>query len=377
MRGYSCYRVVTTLVFVIGINATAVAQIDSANHPSAVTQNLFSLGLGLQHGFIFAHSQAVENTKGSRPTGLEAIFSWQRTDSSIFSLCNCYPRKGLLFAYYDYDNAVLERSFTAAYFLEPLYRLGKNSFFSFRGAAGFSYLTNPFDSIKNPFNRSYSMTVNGYLLFGIGAWFRFSGHWWLNPSINYQHISNGGLRDPNKGINWPTAGITVSYQPHKGSYFTGRRSREKFWKGRPPGFNATLFALPRNGENLEGSRQHFMLIGLQLEASKQVGRINNITVGGEIYRDEKLAVTLRRDSLQASPVKAGLLAGHEFILGKFLFSQQLGFYVFDQTPYFDRLYHRWGIQFNISRSWGLGFNLKAHRQVADFIDLRLVYSFTK
>jgi hypothetical protein len=375
MREFDTYRFLLFFVLYIGSGTHVTAQPDTLQNQKLTYKTLFSLGLGVQHGFVFAHSAAVENTKGARPTGIEAILGWQRTDSSVFALCNCYPRKGLLLAYYDYDNAILGKSVTAAYFLEPTYRLGKHSFFSFRGAAGFSYLTNPFDSLRNPHNRSYSTRISGYLLVGIGAWFRLSDHWWLNPSINYQHISNGGLREPNKGINWPTAGLAVSYQPKSSGYFTGKRSKEKFWIKLPVRWDAAVFGMARNGEDLQGNRGHFLLIGVQLQAAKQVGRINNLTLGAEVYRDEDLYLSLKRDSLQASPVKAGVLAGHEFILGRFLFSQQLGVYIFDQTPYFDQLYHRWGVQYNFSQHFGVGFKLKAHRHVAEFIDLRVVYSF--
>ncbi len=102
------------------------AQTDSVvKMQSTGKSNLFSTGLGVQHGFIFAHSQNVQNTKGSHPTGIEVIFSWQRNDASVWALCNCYPRKGLLLAYYDYDNVILGKSFTAAYFLEPVYQQGR------------------------------------------------------------------------------------------------------------------------------------------------------------------------------------------------------------------------------------------------------------
>ena len=193
----------------IGCCYNVHGQVDSlAAAPKS--RDMFSAGAGVQHGFIFAHSEAVENTKGSNPTGVEVVLSWQRNDSTIWSLCNCYPRKGLLLSYYDYDNQVLGKSATAAYFLEPSYRLSKGAFFSFKGAAGFSYLTNPFDSLKNPGNMSYSTRINGYLLLGVGLWFRLGRQWWLNTSANYQHESNGGLKEPNKGINWPTAGLATS-----------------------------------------------------------------------------------------------------------------------------------------------------------------------
>ncbi len=71
------------------------------------------------------------------------------------------------------------------------------------------------------------------------------------------------------------------------------------------------------------------------------------------------------------------MAGHEFFLGKFLFSQRLGYYVFDQTPYYDNLFHRWGLHYRLNKQVGFGFNLLAHRQVAEFIDFRISYSFQK
>ena len=338
-------------------------------------KSLFSLGLGHQRGFIFAHSQAVQNTNGAHPRGLELILSWQRNDPAVWNLCNCYPRKGLLLAYYDYDNVILGNSYSAAYFLEPKYRLHKKLFFSFKGTSGLSYLTHPFDSINNPANQSYSTHTSAYLTVGLGLWLPLSQHWWLNASANYQHISNGGLRQPNKGINWPTAGLAVSYQKMSRPYYADARKKENYWKNDALRWDAGLFGIARRALDEDGTNRRMPLVGLVLQTSKQVGRINALTLGMELYRDDKLLMKLKRDSLKASPFKAGILAGHAFLLGRFSFSQRLGVYVFDQTPYYDQLYHRWGIHYSINQKVGLGINLQAHRQVADFVDLRCTYTF--
>lgn len=367
--------------FILGwlLSLTAMGQPTNVLPDSAATKessgkprNLFSLGAGLQHGFIFAHSEEVENTKGSRPTGLEATISWQRVDSAVWSLCNCYPRRGFSLSYYDYDNRVLGRSVTLAHFLEPTYRISNRTFFSFKGAMGLSYLTHPFDSVKNPSNQSYSTKINGYLSVGIGAWIQIQDHWWINPSVSYQHISNGGMREPNKGINWPTAGLALSYQPVSGPYYTGQRPSKRLWESQPLRYDITLFGTARRNVNERGVSQRMALVGLAAQGAKQIGRINMLLGGIEASRDEELRTELKKDSLDASPVTVGLTVGHEFILGKFLFSQKLGVYVFDQTPYHDRLYHRWTFLYRPGRL-GVGFSLKAHRHVADYLDLRLSY----
>lgn len=364
-------------LLVAQFDSTVQRQSDKVKEDKVRPINMFSAGLGVQSGFIFAHSESVQNTKGARPVGVELIFSWQRNDPLIVDLCNCYPRKGLLLSYYSYDNAALGKGITAAYFLEPTYRLGKNLFFSFRAAGGLSYLTNPFDTIHNPTNQSYSTAMNAYLLFGLNIWFRLGDRWWLAPSINYNHESNGGMKQPNSGINWPTAGLTLSYQKDNRPYYTGLRSREKFWRDYSIRWDIGVFGTARRVLDENGNSKRLPLAGLYFQAGKQVGRINVLTLGTEIFGDRALRYEFSKDSIDASSVKAGILAGHEFILGKFLFTQRLGFYVFDQTPDFDQLYHRWGLLYRINKNFGVGAQLQAHRHIADFTDLRVVYTFQK
>ncbi len=358
-------------------NAFAQADSSAAKVNTVKQKPLFSIGVGVQHGSIFAHSVEVQNTSGARPTGIETIFSWQRNDSATFALCHCYPRQGLLLAYYDYDVELLGKSGTAAYFLEPTYRIGNRVLFSFKGAGGFSYLNNPYDSIGNPGNQSYSTHLSAYLLVGIGAWVQLSEQLWLNPSLNYQHISNGGSRRPNKGINWPTAGIAVSYQPTSRPWYSGTRTTEKFWKNYSTRYDVALLGTLRRGYDDFGDRIRYPLGGFALQAGRQVGSLSMLTLGAEAYHDEELEDKLRREDLNVSPVKAGLLLGHEFLLGRFQFSQRLGVYIFDQTPYYDSIFHRWGLQYRINRHLSAGFNLLAHRHIAEFIDFRLVYTFQK
>ncbi len=365
--------------FILVFPSVVIAQSDSifTGKNEAKHEAQFSIGLGAQHGFIFAHSQDVQNTSGARPTGIEALLSWQRNDSAAFALCHCYPRQGLMIAFYDYDIGLLGKSATAAYYLEPTFRINDRLLFSLKAAAGLSYLNNPYDSIENPANQSYSTNLSIYLRIGIGFWVQLSEKWWLNPSVNYQHISNGGLRDPNKGINWPTAGISVSYQPDFRSWYKGKKNSKKYWREYSPRFNFSMMGAMLRGVDQDGNRKRYFMGGMALQAAKQVGSLSVLTLGAEVYRDSNLEEKLRREGIDASPTKAGLMLGHEFLLGSFRFSQRLGFYVFDQIRYYDRLFHRWGIMYQVNRYLSTGINLLAHRQVAEFLDFRLTYSLQK
>lgn len=374
-----CYRLFLRLFTINLITINVTAQVtESIDIPvSKKGDNIISFGAGVQHGFIFAHSRAVQNTKGANPTGVELSFGWQKNDPETWKLCNCFPKKGLLLFFYDYDVTILGKSFGAAYFLEPGYKVGNKTFFSFRGVAGLAYLTNPFDSIHNPTNQSYSSAIGGYLLLGIGMSYLIDQHWWLNATINYQHISNGGLRQPNKGINWPTAGVSMIYHKNPRPYYKVTRSKEKFWKDHSLRWDVGMFGIAKRGTDENGNSHRMPLIGGSIQAGKQVGRINMLTLGAEVYGDKSLRMQLKRDSIDASSLRAGLLAGHEFLLGKFIFTQRIGVYIFNQTPYHDLLYHRWGIHYFTNKHLGIGLQVKAHRHVADFVDLRVTYSWQR
>ncbi len=258
-----------------------VAQDTLHTKPKAI----FSVGLGLQKGFIFAHTEEVQNTKGANPTGLDVFLSWQRNDESAYDLCRCYPKQGLQLSYYDFDVDILGKGLMAAYFLEPSYRLKNNLFFSFRGSLGLAYLTNPFDIETNPTNQSYSNHLSFYVALGLGFWFPVSDKLWLQPSINYNHISNGGLNQPNKGVNWPTAGLTLRYQPKMQAWFDPVETPKKSYKDYQNRYDVALFSTRRRVFDAEGNRENSFVSGLAFQGGRQVGSIHMLTLGAEVYYD--------------------------------------------------------------------------------------------
>lgn len=126
-----------------------------------------------------------------------------------------------------------------------------------------------------------------------------------------------------------------------------------------------------------GRMEPYTIIGLNLTHSWQVSRIHAWTAAMEVYYDDYLSSTEKNNGFTHGPgTRAGILAGHEFLLGKFIFSQQLGVYLTDSHRQ-DLIYHRWGLQYYFLPRWSAGFNLLVHRQTADFTDLRLSYTIYK
>jgi hypothetical protein len=71
----------------------------------------------------------------------------------------------------------------------------------------------------------------------------------------------------------------------------------------------------------------------------------------------------------------GIAIGHEFLLGRTLFGQQLGVYLFNKGVQGADLYQRYSLMYRFTPHVSGGIALKAHGHVADFLDFRAGYSF--
>jgi hypothetical protein len=105
--------------------------------------------------------------------------------------------------------------------------------------------------------------------------------------------------------------------------------------------------------------------------ARKVSRIHSFSAAAEWHYSELLLHEINKAVSSASAHRAALLAGHDFLIGRFVFSQQIGIYIFDQFRYNDLLYHRWTLSYVHKTGLSAGVSLKAHRQVAEFTDVRI------
>jgi len=349
-----------------------------------VPDSLHQLTLAARYhsGFIFAHNVHVQNTKGLNPNGFEFEYANLKTDSATHAKFKCYPRLGLSFTYIDFDSILLGKSYSLSYFIEPNYRLGNNLRMGFRASAGLSYLTHPYDEVKNPANQSYSGHVNSFLQLGLGFSYPVSKHVGIYVMANFFHNSNGGFKLPNAGLNYINGSVGIQYFQYSSHLPAYIKVKDSSWKHQPTHIDVSVFYSPKGGYKPDSSSQRKFVLGTSVQIVKQVGNIDALTAAAEIYYDDGLRsikdVYVKDNS---SATLAGVLVGHQFLFNRFTFSQQLGVYVFKQTRkyndeyenLFHTIYHRWGLNYKINNHWFAGITLLAHNQIADFIDARITY----
>lgn len=333
-----------------------------------------SLSIGIQSfsGFIIPHSESIRSISHSNPWGVEASVGWHFSDPKSQSYCNCFPRLGITLSYINFDNpAILGEGFTIAPYVEPFIAPWKTVSYSVRFSAGGAWLNKIYDPVTNPDNLFYSKRLSYILSLSPSIVYNKFENWKFRLSGSYNHISNGGNRQPNKGINFPVVSLGFDYifKPvdfSKNFVFQLDSAKNK------NSIDFTLLGTAKTPDFQTKGRK--ALIGLNITYQRNIGRISNLLLGAEWVNDGALKAELSRS--YANPPdhnRAALLVGHNLSIGKFSFSQQLGVYIYSPAKAKDPVYQRWGLSYQLSKNLFLGINLKSHRHVADFLDLRIGY----
>ena len=331
-----------------------------------------ALGVRPQYGFVILHSRDIRPIGQSYPRGLSVDVSWHRISEKAYSSCLCFPRIGVSTTFWDFDNPeVLGKGVTSVFFLEPFFGATHIMSFSIRSGFGLAYANKPYDDVKNPDNLSYSTRLSFAMLLAANLNYRLNDRIMLSLSANYNHISNGGMKEPNKGINYPSASIGLDYYLNDHLKFrnyesadwrlaAGKRSKFHFW------VSGTAKQISGSGE-----LKRYPVVGLNARFARQVSRINALNVGLDFLSDGAHREEIQRSGSNDDHLKAGVLIGNEFLLGRFNFSQQFGVYVYDPYNREADVYQRYGLDYQIIPGLFSGIGLKAHGHVADFLDFRI------
>ncbi|UCH66677.1 MAG: acyloxyacyl hydrolase, partial [Ignavibacterium sp.] len=358
---YSAIEIhITLLLFVLLTLVDSVAQDNSTqtlsqtketqvvNHNATNYVSPLVIQLNYQYGFLIPHADEVFNVAGKHPQGLKLYFGWQLNSTEVWDDCNCFPRLGFFLEYFKTDfEEVLGRGYSLAGSFTYFFGIPSTYNFIIQGEGGLTYLTKPHDEINHPENFSYSTHWNYILSVGLGLNVRTSRHTELQFLVNMNHKSNAALLEPNGGVNYVALNLAAGYIPkpvefapmmHPDPYLT--TEKKKRW-------DFTLFGgissmpYPKPGQA--------PMYGINIVRSWQVARILALTGGAELEvngRAKKLMEQYFTND-DKSHLRGSLQFGVEFLMGRTIFSVQLGVYVYREFVEKDDIYQRYNLFYRI------------------------------
>lgn len=334
------------------------------------SQTSYFVGTKLHYGYIIPHSEELQQFAENNPFGIQVEISRLKTSDAAWETCACYGRSGLSLAYFNYRNDKIGSSTNLIYFVEPYLAWKRKFKLSLRAAIGVSYLTQVYDSITNFENTFFSSPISFYLGVGMNGNYHFNEKYALNFGVMYKHISNGGLKQPNRGMNFPTLSVgidrTIDFMELK------PKSKELFAYDKKIKLYTLLNASRESTQNEDGQDTNFPILGLSTGILKPLSKINGINAATELYYNFAYREELQNQEINQSAFVGGVQIGHHFSLGKVYFLQQMGLYLLRPKAIEQNLlYQRYSLWYKFSEKGFAGFSLLAHGHVADYIDLRI------
>lgn len=352
------------------IPAVLSAQIADTSLPA---RDPFLLGARVHYGFIIPHSREIIDVSKSNPYGIEVSAQWLLDAEKYTRNSGVVAKRGFVLHYINFDNPdVLGHCINIVPYVEPMIRPWGRFYGSVQMGLGLAYLSKVYDEQTNPTNLFFSFPVSFLAMANACLHYKVAPRWELSFGFNYNHISNGGMKLPNKGMNFPTwnAGFNYYLKPIKIS----KPIKNNNWKQQPRNY-AYLLAIgtlkTATASDLFPKNKICWQLGGMAALGKRVGRLSGLAVGTEWVFDGYAQEIMRRENVDKSPWKGSVSGGYELLINRVRFTIHLGAYVFNPSGDIDPVYQRYGIFYRFGKHLMVGSTLKAHRHVADVFDVRI------
>lgn len=341
--------------------------------------NPVSIGIRGHYGFIIPHSKSIAAISNSNPWGIEADLAWQLMRERIWKHCYCYPRTGISLNYFNFSfPEVLGHSVALYPYIEPYIRPQHKISVSFRFGIGPAWVTRIYDPVTNPENLFFSYRLSFIAMLNTAVNIRLTDRVSARAAFNYNHISNGGLKEPNKGMNFPMLNAGLDYSisevsfPHRAKDTMRVLYPDKSW------LDAYILGTIKNTE--QGGDRNYPVFGAGIYYNYLIARILALNLGTEWISDYSIREKIDREYNNepgAAPDhnRMAMLAGFDLLFGRFSFVHQWGIYYYAPYPAFQRVYQRYGLNLRFTDRFYIGINIKSHAHVADLLDVRLGIRF--
>ena len=342
-----------------------------ANSDSDSTKYPKFISASPTYGYIWKHRSYLDTILPNANTrGVEINIGWQTTGKKHWQQVHNYPRWGFQCMFYNLGSPKI---YGYGLFVTPhidffLLKHPKHELYVKIGT-GISFFSKYYNKEANPRNILVGLPISATGLFSLSYRYILTEKWSMLLAFNFNHASNGSMRQPNLGINIPAIGL--------GAHYTFNPERMKYSKLELPEvqkklmFNANLSFSSKQSASEPLNDVNYMAYTLTTYMSKRLTRKSIVVAGADACLDESLNYELRNNQEYRNnkyPIyRFTLTAGYEFVLTeKTHVMLQNAFYLYDPYEIDVPVYQRYGFKFIPMENLYFGYFLKTHLGKADF-----------
>jgi len=336
---------------------------------SDTTRHIF-LGVHGQYGFILPHSVVIEPVSHSNPRGILFDLGFMNKSYNSWKVFNTWWSSGVQAGYYSFDNPdTLGGAYVITGFAEPIL-LSRNRFMiSVRAGIGMSYHTKIYDASTNPLNQFFCTKISFPVYAALRFKYRIFPHSYLMLSGFYNHISNGGVKQPNYGMNYPTVSLGIEY--YKPALTLNRiySSDTRVSDSRVHLMTGILTAYKVVDRTEVYPEKGTISYGFYARGIKMLKTWYSLNIGAEMIEDNAIREMVKREGSGLDHKRVAITAGQDFHFGRVIFTQYLGFYVYCPYKAKNTAYQKYELFYRFNRNVSAGFFMKAHTSEAELMGM--------
>ncbi|RLD77863.1 MAG: hypothetical protein DRJ10_11225, partial [Bacteroidetes bacterium] len=331
------FRLIILAVFIFIFKESAFSQKDDSLKYIKVSAKYAT-------GYIYAHHQSFKYFINDYVPAFEANIGFRKKGDKIWHQLYRYPVLGFGYYHAELGNPEVLGHVDAIFPYINISILEKNKFkMCTKFAVGVAWLSKSFDLYNNNYNIAIGSKLNTYININLESKLKLAKRTWLLAGLGMTHYSNGGMTQPNKGINIFSASAGVLYNIQKKEFNKIEQNIPKFIKK-----NEYTLILSAGTKTLEPARTHrYLVSSLSFNAERQFSFKGRYGIGIDIFKDNSREEYLKESEDIENPTTADLFyagghASYDFVFGKTSFTVQMGGYFLSRAKFFQYVYHRFG-----------------------------------
>jgi len=359
-------RKLPVLIFVFALCLLCKAQSDSSIH--------LCTGFHAHYGFIIPHSEVIRPLSYSNPYGyLFDIGLLNKSDES-WRVFNSWWMAGLQTGYFSFDNRdTLGGTFILTAFAEPVLAGNKKFILAVRGGGGISYHTRIYDEITNPANQFFCTRISFPVYVSLKIKYSVIPGGYLTLSGFYNHISNGGIKQPNYGMNFPTISLGIEYYNPALTLDRIYTADTRLTDRKVHMMTGILTAYKVVDRTEIYPEKGTLSYGLYIRVLKMLRTCYSLNGGAEMIADNAIKEEIKRAGTGLDHKRVALTLGQDFYMGRIVFTQYLGAYVYSPYKARQMVYQKYELGYMFRNRLTAGFFLKAHTSDAELMGVTMRY----
>ncbi|MBL4559506.1 MAG: acyloxyacyl hydrolase [Labilibaculum sp.] len=336
-------------------------------------KNIFTSTVRFHYGVVLPHHKSISYLVNDQISAIELNLGYIPSYEKNWAKLYKQPEIGIGLYHGSLGNDKVFGNVTAIfpYINFPIKR-GNKWEVNTQFGIGLGFTKKHFDPVNNYANIAIGTKFNAFFKLLAQGSYSVSPKWRINGGIGFNHISNGAISAPNKGLNLLTSNFGVNY-------YWNEKSRKSFTPvSREEKLPNEFLLVWGNGIKQASEKDHHKYYTSSLSGNYSLG-INpkqKLGFGIDLFYN-KAANRGKWDFEPETSFKnrfsQAIFISHDLVIDKFSIIANIGVYTYYKTEPEKPVYTRLGIRYRFNEHLITSLSLKAHMGKADYIEWGIGY----